>query len=866
MARTWHATDADDALAALDSRRDGLTAAEARRRLVDQGANEPARARPESSLTLLRRQVADPMIAVLAIAGAIALALGEQVDAVVVFAVVIANAAIGFVQEHRADRAIRSLAAMVPEHATVVRDGEHSDVAARDLVPGDVVVLSRGDRVAADARLLEARGLEVDESALTGESLPVTKSTDPAPVDAAVADRGCIAHGGTLVTGGHGLAVLVETGERTELGRVSAMLHETTRVDTPLTRALAGFARLVAWAVSCVAAVMLAVGLARGYGISEATLAAISLAVAAIPEGLPAIVTIALAIGVQRMARRQAVVRRLPAVETLGSTTVVCTDKTGTLTRNQMAVRALWTAGSSEAAALATLRAAALCSDAGSNGDAGSPTERALVAAAAARGLDVVAERASAPRLDAIPFEPENRLMATLHSKASGGRMLLVKGAPDAVLPRCVDAGRAAARQAAVAQASDGMRVLAVASRDWEEGAGRLSIDAVGGLTLLGLAAISDPPREDAVAAVAACRDAGMTVKMITGDHPATAAAIARELSLPEGGVLTGRDLDALDDAALGRAVGDTAVFARVAPEHKLRLVRALQRDDHVVAMTGDGVNDAPALRQADIGVAMGVTGTAVAREAADIVLADDRFSTIAAAVEEGRRVYDNLQKAIAFVLPTNLAEALVLLIAVLTFPFVDGEPLLPASPTQILWVNLIATVTLALPLAMEPPEPELMARPPRPPGSPVVTRFLVGRTILVSAFMTAASVALFLAHHDALRARGVPSHQAVAEAQTLVITTIVLFQVVYVLQCRSLRRTVFAIGVWTNPWVWAGIAAILALQAAFIYLPAAHDVFGSAPLDASAWLEAAATAAILVPAVAVEEAVRRRYAPPGTS
>jgi len=867
-ARALHAIEADDALRLLGGRREGLSSAEARGRLAEHGPNEPPHARPESSWALLRRQVADPMISVLIVAGTIALVLGEQVDAAVVFAVVVVNALIGFAQEQRAGSAIRALTAMVPEHATVLRDGERVNVPAFEVVPGDVVVLGLGDRVAADARLLEARGLEIDESALTGESMPVAKTIAPVDVEAAVADRTCVAHGSTLVTGGQALAVVMVTGERTQLGLVSAMLRDTTQVDTPLTRALATFARLVAVAISAVAAVMLVVGLARGYGVADAALAAISLAVAAIPEGLPAIVTIALAIGVQRMARRNAVVRRLAAVETLGSTGVICTDKTGTLTRNRMTVRALWTPDGSQSAARATLRAAALCNDASADGGAGSPTELALVAAAAAEGLDVSEERSTLPRIDAIPFESEHKLMATLHARDPDRREVFVKGAPATVLPRCVDTDHVveAARDAATTHASDGRRVLAVAARGWDGEAPSLELDTLGGLTLLGLVAISDPPRGDAAGAVAACRGAGVAVKMITGDHPATAAAIARELGFPEGDVLTGRDLDALDDESLRHAAENAVVFARVAPEHKLRLVRALQTEGHVVAMTGDGVNDAPALRQADIGVAMGVAGTAVAREAADIVLADDRFASIAAAVREGRRVYDNLQKAIAFVLPTNLGEALVLLIAVLAFPFVDGEPLLPVSPTQILWVNLIATITLALPLAMEPAEPDLMTRPPRPPGSPVVTKFLAARTILVSVLMAAAAVALFLVHYDAVRDSGVPVRQAVAEGQTLVVTTIVLFQVVYLLQCRSLRHTVLRVGVWSNPWVWAGIGAILALQLGFIYLPAAHDVFGSTSLDVSAWLEAAATATILVPAIAVEEAVRRRYAPPGTS
>jgi Ca2+-transporting ATPase len=854
MATPWHAVDASQALHELEARAQGLSTPEADRRLAAAGPNEPARARPPSTWTLLARQVTDPMIWVLIVAGATALALGEAVDAGVVFAVVVANAAIGFMQEQRADQAIRALAAMVPEHATVVRDGEPTTVDATAVVPGDVVLLRRGDRVPADGRVLDGRGLELDESALTGESMPVPKGAAAVDDEAAVADRSSVAHGGTIVTSGHGRAVVFATGDRTELGRISAMLRETTETRTPLTQALARFARFTARAVALIAAVMLVVGVARGYEISEAGLAAISLAVAAIPEGLPAIVTIALAVGVQRMARRNAVVRRLPAVETLGSTTVICTDKTGTLTRNEMVVGATWTPQGDGDAAL--LRAAALCSDAAADGSSGSPTELALVAAARDAGIDVLAERRRRPRLAELPFEPEHKLMATLHADGDGGGRLLVKGAADAVLARCRDERHLDAAAGVLAgHAADGMRVLAVASRSYAADRRRVPLADVDRLELLGLVAISDPPREDAAEAIRACRQAGIAVKMITGDHAVTAAAIARPLGLDAGEVLTGRELDALDDAALVPAADRTAVFARVAPEHKLRLVRALRRQGHVVAMTGDGVNDAPALRQADIGVAMGLAGTAVAREAADVVLADDRFASIAAAVEEGRRVYDNLQKAIAFVLPTNLGEALVLLVAVLAFPFVDGEPLLPVTPTQILWVNLIATVTLALPLAMEAAEHGVMSRPPRPPGSPVVTRFLIARTVLVSLLMSGAALALFLLHRD-----------TVAEGQTLVVTTIVLFQVVYLLQCRSLRGSIRDVGVWSNPWAWIGIAAIVVLQAAFVYLPPLQSVFGTVALGPGALAQAAAAALLLVPAIAAEEAVRRRYAPPGTA
>jgi Ca2+-transporting ATPase len=739
---------------------------------------------------------------------------------------------------------------MVPEHATVLRDGQRRRIPAADVVPGDVVVLGRGERVVADARLLDARGLEIDESPLTGESLAVAKSAAAAAPEAPVADRTSMAHGGTIVTEGTGTAVVVETGARTELGRISALLRDTAPVQTPLTRAMAGLASLLARVVCAVGLLILGVGLLRGYDAGEAALAALALAVAAIPEGLPAIVTIALAVGVQRMARRRAVTRRLPAVETLGSTTVICTDKTGTLTRNEMAVAEVWTASADRGE---LLRSVALCSDAAADGSAGSATERALVLAAS-RELDVDAVRRAAPRIDVVPFEPERKYMATLH-EVPGGRRLVAKGAPEAILARCLaePAVLEQARAAVARMAGRGMRVLAVAARS-AAGADGMEVER---LRLLGLLGISDPPREEARAAVEACRTAGMEVKMITGDHAATAEAIGTAVGLGSGGALTGAELDALDDEAFAAAARDTQVFARVAPSHKLRLVRALQDDGHVVAMTGDGVNDAPALQRADIGVAMGIAGTAVAREAADVVLADDRFSTIAAAVEEGRRVYDNVQKAIAFVLPTNLGEALVLLVAVVALPFVDGEPQLPVTPTQVLWVNLIATITLALPLAVEPAEPDLMRRPPRPPRTPVVTRFLLARTLVVAALIAGCAIGLFL-----LR-RGT---ETVAEAQTLVVTAIVLFQVVYLLQCRTLRGSVFDVGLLSNPWVWAGIAAILALQAAFVYAPPLQEVFGSAALGPGDLLLAAGASLVLVPAVAVDEAVRRRHAPAGTA
>jgi calcium-translocating P-type ATPase len=816
--RPWHALAGPDALAAQGSAPDGLSGAEAAARLAAAGPNRIAPARGEPAVAVLWRQLSSPLIVVLVVAGALALALGELTDGAVVLAVVAANAAIGFAQEWRAARAIEALASLVPERATVIREGEPRAVDAQSVVPGDVVALDPGARVPADARVLAARGLEVDESALTGESLPVAKDDDAVAADAPVADRHSLVHGGTLVTSGTATAVVVRTGAATELGRISELMRRTEPIQTPLTRGLAGVARMLTALICVVAIAVLAVALLRGYPFVEAVLAAVSLAVAAIPEGLPAIVTIALAVGVRRMARRRAVVRRLPAVETLGSTTVICTDKTGTLTENRMRVGDLW--GDPDA----LLRAAILCSD------GTSPTEVALLDAAARTGIDVAAERGAAPRLDAVPFSSERKLMATLHPGA-----VLVKGAPEVVLELCDDG--TGALDAAESFAASGMRVIAVAERR----PGDLQSLNDSGFTLLGLAALVDPPRESALAAVGACRDAGVEVKMITGDHVATARAIAGRFGLT-GRAFSGRELDALDDEQLARAAGEGAVFARVAPEHKLRLVRALQTHGHVVAMTGDGVNDAPALKQADVGVAMGASGTAAAREAADVVLTDDDFATIEAAVEEGRHVFDNVQKAIAFVLPTNLGEALIVLLAVLFFPFRHGVPELPVEPTQILWVNLIATVTLALPLAVEALEPGVMARVPRAPGTPIIGRFLLVRTLVVTLLMTASALALFALRDD----------------QTLVVTTIVLFQVFYLLECRSLRHSVLAVGLWSNRSALAGIAGVLVLQAAFVYAPPLQELFGSAPLSTGDWLLATAAAATVIPVVAVEKWWRR--------
>jgi magnesium-transporting ATPase (P-type) len=875
----WHAGRAAAHLAALDSSPRGLTEDAARRRLQRVGPNEPPHLPADGPLAILGRQFAQPLIYVLVAAAAVSAAAGEPVDAVVIGGVVLLNALIGFVQEYRAGRETSALAELAGDDITVVRDGRPRLLDVRGLVPGDVIVVEAGDKLPADARILAGRGLMVDEALLTGESAPVGKAAedglDPA---AALPDRGTMLHAGTIVTAGRARALVVGTGGDTELARIARLVAGADRLATPLTRSIAALGRRLSAIIVVLAAATFGVALARGYPALDGFLAAVALAVAAIPEGLPAVVTIALAVGVRRMAARNALVRQLPAVETLGSTTIVCSDKTGTLTRGEMVVaelfagRTVCVTGSGYApegsftdpagAELASpppevsalLEAAVLCSDAqlarGGQGwrIVGDPTEGALVVAAAKAGLSREDAVRRHPRRDALPFEPEHRFMATLHDDGTGGRRVLLKGAPEVVVPRCSEwAWRGPWNPARVAAEADamaarGLRVLAVAEAAVPGSLERLEHAGLGGgHRLLGLVGSIDPPKPEAVAAVGTFARAGIRVAMITGDHPRTAQAIAAELGIPHERARTGASLEGLTAEELADVARDVSVFARVSPEHKLGLVAALQSRGEVVAMTGDGANDAPALRQADIGVAMGRGGTDAAREAADVILRDDDLSTIEAAVEEGRRVYDNLVKAIAFVLPTSAGQALLVLGAM-----VAGLTL-PLLPVQVLWINLITAVALALPLAVEAPERGLMDRGPRRRAEPILGRFLLERTALVAGFMLAAGVLVI----EVETRRGT----ALPEARASVATTIVLVQAFYLLACRSLRRSPWSVGLGSNPWIYAGIGAVVVLQAAFVHLPAMNALFDSAPIGPREWVLAAALAAMTVPLV---EAHRR--------
>jgi Ca2+-transporting ATPase len=690
--------------------------------------------------------------------------------------------------------------------------------------------------------------------------------------------------------------VVVATGQATELGRISEMIGGTTALETPLTQQLGRLGKSITIGIVVLSLLLLGIGLLRDYPLADAVLAAITMAVGAIPEGLPAVVTIALAIGVRRIAQRRAIIRKLPAVETLGSTTVICSDKTGTLTRNEMTVRQLWTPNHSVALTGVgyapegelhadhgqtddvipdevedLLLAGLLCNDASvrrENGSwqlSGDPTEGALVVAARKSGLDPDVVRSGRKRLDAIPFESDRQFMATLHAD-SGTQppTVYLKGAPEVILERCRLEGINRERiDAAMHQiAAEGMRVLGFAKLECGSETATLSEDELrGGLRFLGLQGMIDPPRQEAIDAVSACQQAGITVKMITGDHKGTASAIGRQLGLvaSDAETITGSELSGMTDETLRKTALQNNIFARVAPEHKLRLVRSLQQEDQVVAMTGDGVNDAPALKQADIGVAMGITGTAVSKETADMVLTDDNFASITAAVEEGRRVYDNLVKALAFLLPTSLGLALILAAAVAFFPISEGHLLLPMLPTQILWINLVTAVALALPLAFEAKEPDVMRRPPRRPDAPVLTPFLITRTVTVALLMSGGALGLFLLQYWQDLRLGVPPPQALREAQTMAVTTVVLFQVLYLFTCRSLRDAIWTIGWWSNRWIYAGVGTVLLLQLAFIYAPLLNLIFGSAPLKLIALGESLVVALLVLPLVSLEKWVRKR-------
>ena len=851
----WHAAPADEVMAELEADDRGLTSAEAAARLDRYGPNRLPEAPRRGPLARLAAQFNNPLILVLIVAGVVTALLEHYLDAAVIFGVVVINAVIGFVQEGKAEGALEAVRAMLATRATVLREGQRHEVDATGLVPGDLVLLESGDRVPADLRLIRVHNLRVEESALTGESVPAEKSVDPVGPESGIGDRNCVAFSGTLVVYGQAHGVVMATGAQTEVGRIGAMVGEAPTLSTPLTKRLDQFARQITAFILVVGlAAFLYATLLGGLGALDAFLAVVGLAVAAIPEGLPAIITIVLAIGTRAMAADRAIVRRLPAVETLGSVSVVCSDKTGTLTRNEMtAVRIMLPGtelavsgvgyapeggftesgkdvgvadrGDVQGLAIAALLCndAALTHEGGTWSVVGDPTEGALVTLALKAGLDRVELAAQMPRVDEIPFESENRYMVTLHHDHHRGAFVILKGAPERVLGMCGltgDEGWAARIDAAAAA---GERVLALARADVPAGTDALDSDHLPEFTLLGMVGLLDPPREEAIAAVTQCQSAGIRVVMITGDHASTALAIGRDLGLGGDQALTGEAIEALDDEELKLAAAGHDVIARASPEHKMRLVSAMQADGDYVAMTGDGVNDAPALKAADIGVAMGGRGTDAAREAADIVLTDDNFATIAGAVLRGRVVFDNIKKSLLFILPTNGGEAGLILIALLfglTMPVTVG---------QILWVNMVTAITLALALAFEPPERGVMAQPPRPPTQALITRPLGIRIAYVSLLMTLITLVAF----EWELTRG----STVEVARTTAVNVLVVGELLYLFNVRHFTRSALNIEAFTGNLVAVWVSGILiVLQLAFTYLPVMQQVFHTAPLGWASW------------------------------
>lgn len=847
----WHALDIDDALEALNSQAEGLTDEAARNRLAVHGPNSLPESKPTHPLLRLLGQFNNPLIYFLLAAAVVAFLLDHAIDAAVILLVVLVNAVVGFVQEGRAETALKGMRSLISPHAIVRRSGEKREIDVADLVPGDIVLIEAGDRVPADLRILRARGLAIEEAALTGESVAAEKQEDRVPADASLGDRSSMAFSGTLVARGQATGLVVNTGISTEIGKISGMLQKVPPLVTPLLQQINSFARLLTLVILAFGAALFAFAIVvRGFEWVDALIVVVAVAVGAIPEGLPAVITITLAIGVQRMAARRAVIRKLPAVESLGATSVICSDKTGTLTRNEMTVVRLVTAerefnvsgigyapegevtsaeesSAGEGAPDALIRCGALCNEArlvvGEDSQwsvTGDPMEGALLALAAKAEIDTERLRHEWPRFDEIPFDASYRYMATLHRGPGDEHVVFIKGAPEAVLALCDAAAREIDWASHVERAAaHGERLLGFAMLRLEQPRDRIAHEDLNGATMLGLMGFIDPPREEAKRAIAECRSAGIAIKMITGDHSATAVAIARQLHLAEDPqALTGSEIEAMDDEELARRVQQVSVFARASPEHKLRIVRALQSHDHIVAMTGDGVNDAPSLKQADVGTAMGIAGTEAAREASEMVLLDDNFASIVAAVREGRTVYDNIRKVIAWTLPTNGGEAIVIVLAIL------AGFALPMTATQILWINLVTAVTLGLVLAFEPPEPGVMERPPRRRDAPLLTPLLLWRVALVSALFAGVSLLIFF---------GAQSLGAsVEKARTMVVNMLVVAEIAYLFNVRFLHmRSLTLKGALGTRPVLVALAIVIGAQFAFTYLPFLQTVFETEPL-----------------------------------
>ena len=872
----WHAIQESEVLKILGTDAAvGLSSEEVEKRRKQYGLNQitPKKGTPAWLRFLL--QFHQPLVYILLASTLVTLCLKEWVDASVIFSVVFVNSIIGFLQESKALKALEALSRSMTAQTTVLRNGKKEQIPSTELVPGDIVVVSSGDKVTADIRLVDIRDLQVNESALTGESVAVEKKTGALNEDTVLADRTNMAYASTFVTYGQAHGIVVATGDSTEVGRISELISSADDLATPLTIKIAQFSHFLLYVILGLAVITLAVGMLRGEKFIDMFMAAVALAVGAIPEGLPAAVTITLAIGVSRMASRRAIIRKLPAVETLGSTGVICSDKTGTLTENKMTVQEVFSGGRSyrvsgtgydpdgkieiaeggnpeipSKALKECLAAGLLCNDSRvvrkdeSYIVEGDPTEGALIVSAG-KGLVLFPEGIpSLARKDSIPFESEYQYMATLHALENGSSVIYLKGSVEKIIEKCVDQMNDSGNLEPLSSdaimkqveklAGNGLRVLAFARVISPSAKEKLSHDDItASLTFLGLQGMIDPPRKEAIEAVKKCHLAGIRVKMITGDHVLTAKAIALQLGLKKDPsskdekaellAIAGRDIEKLSDGELEDCVENTSVFARVTPEQKLRIVKALQSRGYVVAMTGDGVNDAPALKQANIGIAMGITGTEVSKEAADMVLTDDNFASIEAAVEEGRCVYDNLTKFIVWTLPTNLGEALAIIVAVF------AGIALPILPVQILWVNMSTALCLGMMLAFEPKEPGIMKAPPRNPALPIMTRSLAIRTVFIGSLLVMGIFGLFLYESR--------NGASINQARTVAAGVLVIGELFFLFNCRSLTRSMFSVGVFSNRWLIAGVSAMIIAQLFFTYFPAMNRFFQSAPIPFESWV-----------------------------
>jgi potassium/sodium efflux P-type ATPase len=881
----WYQLDEKEVFRNLQTSEQGLSLAEASQRLHKYGPNTLPEEEGVSRLKIVLHQFTSPLIYILLAAAVVTATLGDYIDTGVIVSILILNAIIGFIQENKAETSVRALKSMVVSKAKVVRDGREKEIVTEDLVPGDAVLLSSGIRVPADLRLIQTIELKAEEAALTGESIPVEKGTKPIPDENLTpGDQKNMAFMGTIIVSGRSRGIVVETGARTVLGQIAREVKELSVTQTPLQQKIGKFGRFIGLLVLGSAIAIAAVGISLGMSVIEIFKIVVAASVATVPEGLPIVVTVTMAIGISRMAKRNAIIRKLPAVETLGSTTVICSDKTGTLTKNEMTVKVIYDGRHScevtgsgyepkgeilhewehtnpdlRKDLLQVVRIGMLCNESniyeeeGQFKVDGDPTEGALIVSALKAGLKQEEERSRYPQVAIIPFESDRGFMATLH-RHENKSLIFVKGAPEKVLDMCQESAagiplsREKVMETADHFAGDGMRVLAMASKDASLEKSNLSPqDIAGGFSLAGMQGMIDPPRPEAEEAVKGCRQAGIRVAMITGDHAVTASAIGKSMGITSGNAeaLTGRELETMSDDDLFRRVKEVSVFARVSPQHKLRIVKQLMNQGEVVAVTGDGVNDAPALKAAHLGVAMGKTGTDVAREAADMVVTDDNFATIFHAVEEGRVVFDNIRKVVLFLIPTGFAAIVSILMAM-----VLGVPV-PYVAAQLLWINLVTNGLQDVALAFEPGEKDIIKRKPRHPKEGIMSRVMFERSVLVGLLI---SVGIIYNFTNAL-----DDGDSLERARTVAVTTMVFFQFFQAWNSRSEHRSVFRINPLSNPFLFYSMVAALLAQIAVIYVPALQWVFRTEPLTGAEWVRIVLVALTVVVAVEVDKAIRRR-------